>query len=49
MVELDLVKIVKFRTWLEAGLTDLASGMDMEDERKGRSWMTPDMEGSAIE
>lgn len=29
--------------WLEAGLTELAYGMDMEDERKGKSWMTPEV------
>lgn len=28
---------------------DLAYGMNMEDERKGRSWMTPEVEGSVIE
>lgn len=40
---------MKFRTWLEAGLTDVAYGMNMEDERKGRSWTTPEVEGSVIE
>lgn len=40
---------VKVRTWLEAGLTEPAYGLSVEDERKGRLWTTPEVQVSAVE
>lgn len=33
----------QLKMWLEAGLAKLVYGMDMENERKGKSWMTPEV------